>query len=82
MNQPIGVAVESANMQHYEFGSFDHCGTNVDAYMLLTGMDDWDWTLKNSWGTSWGERGYIRITRGTDYVNTCGICQAASYPTA
>lgn len=39
------------------------------------------WIVKNSWGTDWGEAGYIRMLRGTWAKHgLCGIAMEASYP--
>jgi len=82
--QPISVAIEAdqAGFQMYSSGVFcGTCGTNLDHGVLLVGYgtDTKDyWKVKNSWGTSWGEKGYIRMCRNQD---ECGIAMEPSYPT-
>jgi hypothetical protein len=45
---------------------------------LLVGAVDQYYRVKLSWGVTWGEAGYIRLSRTN---NICGICDAATYPT-
>jgi len=83
--QPVAVAIEAdkAAFQLYSGGVLDStaCGTNLDHGVLVVGYgtDGADyWKVKNSWGASWGEQGYIRMVRNK---NECGIAQQPSYPT-
>jgi len=84
--QPVSIAIEAdqSGFQHYKSGVFTGpCGKSLDHGVLLVGYGtdsgtDY-WRVKNSWGASWGDNGYIRIKRGSDL---CGLADAASYPTA
>jgi C1A family cysteine protease len=74
--RPVSVAVDATNWSPYKSGVFNNCKTSLNHGVLLVGITDQYWWVKNSWGASWGESGFVRLARG----NTCGICNVASYP--
>jgi hypothetical protein len=82
--QPVSVAIEAdkAVFQHYKSGVFDGvgCGTRLDHGVLAVGYAPGYWIVKNSWGATWGEQGYIRMARGVNASGACGITLQASYP--
>lgn len=76
-DRPISIAVDATNWSPYKSGVFNNCGTRLNHGVLLAGFNtDKNWKVKNSWGPSWGESGFIWLAKG----NTCGLCNAASYP--
>lgn len=84
--QPVSIAIEAdrSAFQLYRGGILDqNCGTQLDHGVLLVGYgkdgEDY-WKVKNSWGSSWGEQGYIRLVRGKGGAGECGLLQQASYP--
>lgn len=78
---PLSVSFEVySDFFHYKGGIYHHTGLS-DGYnpfqvtnhaVLLVGYGEDPvskelfWIVKNSWGTTWGEKGYFRIRRGTD----------------
>jgi len=86
--RPVAVAIEAdqASFQLYKSGVLTAaCGTNLDhgvlavGYGTLNGVDYYK--VKNSWGTSWGDNGYILLARGiAQEGGQCGILMGASYP--
>lgn len=76
-DHPISVSVDASNWSKYASGVFEDCDKSIDHAVLLVGIVDQNWKIKNSWGTTWGEAGYIRLAPG----NTCGLCEwAGAYP--
>lgn len=62
---PVAVAVSSSSWKYYT-GGVARCSRNekIDHAVLLVGYNGDGWILKNQWGKSWGENGYIRVAYG------------------
>ena len=87
---PVSIAIEADTkaFQLYTGGVLtgDACGTNLDHGVLIVGYGDESgteyWLVKNSWGPTWGDAGYIKIARSdsTNDKGVCGIAMQPSYP--
>ncbi|THG05228.1 hypothetical protein TEA_013673 [Camellia sinensis var. sinensis] len=87
-NQPVSVGIEGtgSSFQNYRSGVFaGPCGTQLDHAVTIIGYGATTdginyWLVKNSWGSTWGENGYMRIERDVVAEGRCGIAMQASYP--
>ncbi len=88
--QPVAIAIQAnqKDFQLYKSGVFTgSCGTRLDHGVLAVGYGSLDgedyYKVKNSWGTTWGDNGYILLGRGSSYnrgKGQCGMLMSASYP--
>lgn len=85
---PVSVAVEADTVFQFYFGGIvktNFCGAKLDHGVLAVGYGEQNgdkyWKVKNSWGKSWGESGYIRLLKGKGGKGQCGILSGPpSYP--
>jgi len=86
--RPVSVAIEADQMsfQFYRRGVLTgNCGSRLDHGVLVVGYGTLNgqkyFKVKNSWGPSWGQNGYILIQRGKQVRGgECGVLLSASYP--
>jgi KDEL-tailed cysteine endopeptidase len=84
---PVSIAIEADTrvFQLYSSGviTSTSCGTKLDHGVLIVGYGVENgikyWLVKNSWSSSWGDNGYVKIQRD-DSTNDAGICGVALQP--
>jgi len=85
---PVSVTVEADKMafQGYTSGILNSaaCGTNLDHAITAVGYGNKDgqnyYIVRNSWGPTWGDQGYIMIAAVEGTAGICGIQQSSVWP--
>jgi cathepsin L len=78
---PVSVSVDVTNWNTYTGGVMTVCSQYVNNFAQAVGVDassNGYWKVRNSWGASWGEAGFIRLAYGND---TCGVADYVDYLT-
>jgi len=75
---PASVCLAASSWQSYSGGILKKCDNQVDHCVQTTGYASDYWRIRNSWGTGWGESGFIRLERGRDL---CKVADDTTYPT-
>ncbi|TDH74220.1 hypothetical protein CCR75_001457 [Bremia lactucae] len=91
---PVTATLDASGkgFRHYGGGIYDamdcvNDGNEVNHAVVIVGFGETEsgdkyWILRNTWGTMWGENGYMRIARGTKVgpVGPCNLYLYADYP--
>lgn len=79
---PLSVCVDAESWSSYSSGVLKVCGQSVDHCVQAVGLNTKAstpyWIVRNSWGVTWGEQGYIYLEYGE---NTCAVASDATYVT-
>ncbi|OQR87091.1 cysteine protease family C01A [Thraustotheca clavata] len=83
VNQVVTVSLYAGNdaFQYYTSGILSSCPSGQsDHAVIAVGYGSNYFKIRNSWGASWGESGYIRLSRGSGGQGTCNVAGAPAYP--
>jgi len=80
---PPSVCVAAEEWQTYTGGVLKTCAGSVDHCVQAVGIGGTGtyWIVRNSWGLSWGEKGYIYLDASVDNGDICHIQEYITYPT-
>lgn len=78
---PVSVTVDADSSQFRNYSSgvitSTECGTKLDHAITAVGYGTENgnnyYLVRNSWGTGWGDKGYLKIGRNGDGYGICGI---------
>jgi len=87
MNSPVSVLIQADEdaFQHYKSGVLTkECGAKLDHSVLVVGYQEIEgqeaFLVKNSWGPTWGQEGYIYLGTDESENNGKGVCGILSQP--
>ncbi|CEG48451.1 cysteine protease family [Plasmopara halstedii] len=94
MTGPVTANIDAGGngFRHYGGGIYDaqdcsNDGVEVNHAVVVVGFGETErgekyWILRNTWGTMWGEDGYMRIARGesVEFYGPCNLYLYADYP--
>lgn len=87
--QPVSIAINGhePNFHMYSGGVYTgECSNRLTHAVAVVGYGTSEdgqkyWLIRNSWGDSWGENGYMKIQRDSGVSGgLCGLAMEPSYP--
>lgn len=82
---PIVCGINSDSLHSYKEGIISQNSnvSRVNHYVVVYGWGASEgvnyWSVKNSWGPAWGEKGYFRVERGKNLLGIEGRCYWANF---